>query len=229
MYTHMRFCLFMQDQPIKKLIACTTTKNPHIHTEEMASEIIKGEVGSPRKALYCIKCKKYVPSNYFTTDDGTVSESVCNRHELEKTLETDGVRYCKECDKYIALDLFPRTGAVSYVCKKHKYAAEVVRKSKQTEDTHPGKKRRLKQWTMCWADSKTFKQASIGMSQNEIDLEIAKIDQKRTGKYRIMPIDVEKILTIDNCVVVTMQKRKNLMKMVSTHDLEAYATMIKKV
>ena len=34
MYTHMRFCLFMQDQPIKKLIACTTTQNPHIHTRK---------------------------------------------------------------------------------------------------------------------------------------------------------------------------------------------------
>jgi len=205
------------------------SKPTHPHTEEMASEITMDEVVSPRKALFCIKCKKYVPSNYFMKDDGTVSENVCNRHELEKTLETDGVRYCKECDKYIALDLFPRTAAMSYICKKHKYVADVIRKSKQNEDTHPGRKRRLRQWKMCWADSRTFKHTSLGMSENEIDLEIAKIDQKGTGEYRIMPIDVQKTMTTENCVVVTVEKRKKLMKMVATHDLEAYATMIKEV
>lgn len=163
------------------------------------------------------------------TADGTLSETVCNRHELEKTLDTDRLRYCKVCDNYIALDLFPSTGAMSYICKKHKYAADVVRKSKQTEDSHPGRKRRMRYWKMCWADSRKFKQASLGMSEKEIDLEIAKIDQKGTGEYRIMPIDVEKIMTTENCIAVTVQKRKKLMKMVATQDLEAYAKMITEI
>ena len=67
--------------------------------------------------------------DYFISDDGTLSENVCNRHELEKTLDTNGLRYCKVCENYIALDLFPRTGAMSYICKKHKYAADVVGRS----------------------------------------------------------------------------------------------------
>ena len=208
---------------------CSDSKNPHPDTGAMSSEIIAGEAALLPKARFCVKCKIYIPINYFMTDDGTLSETVCNRHELEKTLDIDRLRYCKVCDNYIALDLFPRTGAMSYLCKKHKYAADVIRKSKQNEDTHPGRKRRLRQWKMCWADSRTFKHTSLGMSENEIDLEIAKIDQKGTGEYRIMPIDVQKTMTTENCVVVTVEKRKKLMKMVATHDLEAYATMIKEV
>jgi len=208
---------------------CFDPNIPHPATPHMASEIVAGQPALPAKARFCVKCKIYIPIHYFVTDDGTLSETVCNRHELEKTLDTKGLRYCKVCDNYIALDLFPRTGAVSYICKKHKYEAEIVRKSKQTEDTHPGKKRRMRQWRKCWADSRTFKQTSIGMSQKEIDLEIAKIDHKGTGKYRIMPIDVEKIITAENCAVVTVQKRKKLMKMVATHDLSAYAKMISEV
>jgi len=67
------------------------------------------------------------------------------------------------------------------------------------------------------------------MSQNEINLEIAKINQKGTGEYTIMPMDVEKVMTTKNCVVVTVQKRKKLMKMVAIHDLEAYAKTITEV
>ena len=45
------------------------------------------------------------------------------------------------------------------------------------------------------------------MSQIEIDVEIAKIDQKGTDQHAVMPIDVEKVITTENCVVVTTQKR----------------------
>jgi len=55
----------------------------------------------------------------------------------------------------------------------------------------------------------------------------AKIDQKGTGEYRIMPIGVEKMMTTENCVAVTVQKRKKLMKLVINEDLEGYAQMIR--
>jgi len=215
----------VEDQPINKTM-CFDSNIPHPATPHMASEIVAGQPALPAKARFCVKCKIYIPINYFVTDDGTVSESVCNRHELEKTLDMKGVRYCKVCDNYIALDLFPRTGAMSYICKKLKYASDVARRSKETEGSHPGKKRRLRQWKMCWADSRKFKQASLGMSENEVDLEIAKIDRKGTGEYRIMPIDAGKMMTTENCIAVTVQKRKKLMKMIATDDLEGYAKMI---
>ena len=199
---------------------------PHPSTDDMASEIAAKEAALPTKARFCVKCKIYIPMDYFMTDDGTVSESVCNRHELEKTLDKNGLRYCKVCDNYIALDLFPKTGAMSYICKKHKYASDVVRRSKETEESHPGRKRRLKQWKRCWTDSRKLKQVSIGMSQIEIDVEIAKIDKKGKGQHAVVPIDVGKVITTENCVVVTTQKRKRLMKMVAINDLEGYAKMV---
>jgi len=208
---------------------CSGSKPPHPGTDDMASEIVAGEPAMPAKARFCVKCKIYIPIDYFMKDDGTDSGSVCNRHELEKNLDTNGLRYCKVCNNYIALDLFPRTGAISYICKRHKYAAEVVRKSKETEESHPGKKKRLRQWTMCWNDSRKFKQVSIGMSQHEIDSEISKIDKEGTAQHAVMPIHVDKIITSQNCVVVTVEKRKKLMKMVARNDLEGYAKMIAEI
>ena len=108
---------------------CSGSKPPHPGTDDMASEIVAGEPAMPAKARFCVKCRIYIPIDYFMKDDATDSGSVCNRHELEKKLDTNGLRYCKVCNNYIALDLFPRTGAISYICKRHKYAA----KSKETE------------------------------------------------------------------------------------------------
>ena len=82
---------------------------------------------------------------------------------------------------------------------------------------------------MCWNDSRKFKQVLVGMSQHEVDFEITKIDQKGTGQHAVMPIDVARILTTENCVVVTVQKRKKLMKMVALNDLEGYAKMIAEI
>jgi len=206
---------------------CFDSKIPHPGTPDMASEIVVKEAVLPAKARFCVKCKKYVPINYFVTDDGTLSETVCNRHELEKTLDTNGLRYCKVCDNYIALDLFPRTGRTVYICKKHIYARQAVRKSVETEESHPHRKRLLWQWKLCWADSKKFRQRSMGMSQSEIDIEIAKIDNKGDRNHAVMPIDAEKKMTCENCVVVTLEKRKMLMKLVINEDLEGYAQMIK--
>ena len=206
---------------------CRGSKIIDTDTDNMASEIITGEAVLPPKARFCVKCKIYIPINYFMTDDGTLSETVCNRHELEQTLDTKGLRYCQTCDDFIALDLFPRTGRTVYICKKHIYARQAVRKSVETEESHLHRKRLLWQWKLCWADSKQFRQRSMGMSQNEIDIEIAKIDNKRDRNHAVMPIDAEKKMTCENCVVVTLEKRKMLMKLVINEDLEGYAQMIK--
>ena len=72
---------------------CFDPKIPQPGTPDMASEIVVKEAVLHAKARFCVKCKKYVPINYFMTDDSTLSETVCNRHELEKTLDTKGLRY----------------------------------------------------------------------------------------------------------------------------------------
>ena len=106
------------------------------------------------------------------------------------------------------------------MCKKHIYEADIARNS------NPDKKRRLQQWKMCWADSKKFKQTSIGMTQAEVDDKISDFDSDRKCAYGVMPIDTEKQVTSKNCVVVTLDTRKKLMKFVERQDLKAYNQMI---
>jgi len=178
---------------------------------------------APKKGGYCVKCKKHVPVEYFVWQDGTTHQTTCNRHELENKLASDGLRYCKMCDEFIKLDLFPKTGRTRYICKKHIYEADSVRKSK------PDQKRRLRQWKMCWADSKKFKQTSIGMTQAEVDVKVSEFDSDAKSAYAVMPIDAGEKITPDNCVVVTLDTRKKLIKIVDAQDLQAYAHMIAEI
>ena len=181
------------------------------------------EIATPVKGCYCVKCKKHIPVHYFVWKDGTTNKTTCNRHEMEHKLGSDGIRYCKVCDHFITLDLFPKTGRVRYICKKHIYEADSVRRSK------PDQKRRLQQWKMCWTDSKKFKQNSIGMTQAEVDVKVSEFDSDRKCVYAVMPIDAGKKITPDNCVVVTLDTRRKLIKFVDGQDLEAYAYMIAEI
>jgi len=106
------------------------------------------------------------------------------------------------------------------MCKKHIYEADIAR------NNNPDKKRRLQQWKMCWTDSKKFKQTSIGMTQAEVDDKVSEFDSDRKRAYAVMPIDAEKQVTSNNCVVVTLDTRKKLMKFVDRQNLQAYAHMI---
>ena len=71
----------------------------------MASEIASGEPPVPTKARFCVKCKEYFAVACFVCNDGTDDATLCNRHEPEK----NGLRYCRGCDDFVALNLFPKT------------------------------------------------------------------------------------------------------------------------
>jgi len=178
---------------------------------------------APTQRQYCAKCKKHIDVKYFVWQDGTTHQTTCNRHELKPKIVSPGLRYCNVCDKFIALDLFSKTGKLRYMCKKHIYEADNVRRS------HPDQKRRLQQWKMCWTDSKKFKQTSIGMTQAEIDDKVSEFDSDRKCVYTVLPIDAGKKITLDNCVVVTLETRRRLIRFVDGHDLEAYAHMIAEI
>ena len=90
----------------------------------------RDEEMAPKKGGYCVKCKKHIRVHYFVWKDGTTHQTTCNRHELEHKLDSDGLRYCKVCDNFIKLDLFPKTGRTRYICKKHIYEADNVRRNK---------------------------------------------------------------------------------------------------
>jgi len=90
----------------------------------------------------------------------------------------------------------------------------------------PDKKRRTWQWKMYYSDAKMFKQPSFSMSQKEIELEIRKVDKHATGKYLIMPIDINIPISPLNLTVVSVEQRKKLMKLVRKGDLLEYRRFI---
>ena len=93
----------------------------------------------------------------------------------------------------------------------------------------PIKKRRTWQWKKCYDDARKFKLNSIGMCQKEIEFEINKVDKQGTGNYVMMPIDTRKIITTENSVVVTLEQRKALMKLVNEKNIEEYTRTLLKI
>ena len=94
---------------------CSRSKIPHADTDDMASEIAVGEPVLPTKARFCVKCKDYFPVACFMSDNGTDDATLCNRHEPAK----NGLRYCRGCDDFVALHLFPKSTKPGFACKKH--------------------------------------------------------------------------------------------------------------
>jgi len=93
----------------------------------------------------------------------------------------------------------------------------------------PNTKRRTWQWKMCYNDAKTFKQPKISMSQNEIELEISKVDKNATGNYLVLPIDINSLIRPLNLAVVKVQQRTKLMKLATKGDLLEYTRMVTEI
>jgi len=201
---------------------CFDPKIPQPGTPNMASEITVGEAALPAKARFCVKCKDYFPVACFVGKDGTDDATLCNRHEPAK----NGLRYCRGCGDYVALNLFPRGSRPGYACRKHVNVHGGGREIKQKRMNDPIKKRRTWQWKMAYDDGKKFKQIPIGMCQQEIEIEINKVDKQGTGNYVMMPMDTRKPITTENSVVVTLEERKVLMKLVNKQNIEEYTRIL---
>jgi len=105
-----------------------------------------------RSERYCVKCRTYMSVTCFTLEDGSTHASICDRHDAYKK----GLRFCRGCNDYVALDLFPK-GALAYACKKHMKLHGGSQKAKKKQMENPDTKRRTVQWRMCYVDAKKFK------------------------------------------------------------------------
>jgi len=188
----------------------------------MTSDVTTAALPLPPKARYCVKCKDYFPVACFVSNDGTDDATLCNRHEPAK----NGLRYCRGCDDFVALDLFPRGSRPGFACRKHVNVYGGGREIKQKRMRDPIIKRRTWAWKMAYGDGKKFKQIPIGMCQKEIETEINKVDKQETGNYVMMPIDTGKRITTENSVVVTLEQRKALMKLVNKQNIEEYTRIV---
>jgi len=202
---------------------CSRSKIPHADTDDMASEIAVGEPVLPTKARFCVKCKDYFPVACFMSDNGTDDATLCNRHEPAK----NGLRYCRGCDDFVALHLFPKSTKPGFACKKHVSLYGGGRNAKLKQMTDINKKRRILAWKLCYSDRKIFKQTVIAIRQNEIEIEVLKIDPNPLlGVYAVVPIDCTAIVNPENIVVVSMMERKKLIKMFKANNIAKYTHTI---
>ena len=120
----------------------------------------------------------------------------------------DELRYCISCKLFLRSDLF-KTGGRRLLCRKH-YNMELyqVKKARWVED--PQKKQAVCVWQLALIDSKkTFKQKmEISIHQISKLLTIHKIDPCQP--VRLAPVDPEKALSFQNCILVSQNTKKGL-------------------
>jgi len=175
------------------------------------------------KACYCVKCRTFLPVAYFESTEVVVAEggAICDRHEPEKK----GLRYCKGCDDFVALDLFPRKFRPGYACRKHLTAFGGVRECRKKRMRDPDTKRRAWQWKMCYNDARMFMNSRVAICEKDVDIEITKVDQTKSSKFALMPLDIGKIISVQNSVVVTLEQRKILKKLAHKKKIDEYTTL----
>ena len=101
-----------------------------------------------------------------------------------------------------------------------------VQKSKKKQMANPETKRRTQQWRRCYEDSKKLRHAPPSMCQIDIEREIKKVDSKSTGNYAVMPVDIKIATSPLNVIVVTLEQRVDLMKLVDSGELDAYKRVL---
>jgi len=75
---------------------------------------------------------------------------------------------------------------------------------------------------ICYVDMKTFKQNSIGLKREEIEMVTNSIIKSELIKFALLPIDPSKQMSIDNVVLVSREKRVNMMKIFKDNRHEEY-------
>jgi hypothetical protein len=192
----------------------------------MASEIVAGQPALPAKARFCVKCKDYFPVACFVSDNGTDDATLCNRHEPAK----NGLRYCRGCNDFVALDLFTKGPTQAFACKKHLTLYGGGREAEHRRMQDVQKKRRIFIWRQCYTDRKIFNQATIAIRQNEIEKKVIKINPNPLpGVYAVVPIDCTAIVTPDNIAVVSLKERKTLIKMFRANETKKYAHTVAQI
>jgi len=205
---------------------CIVSKTTHPSTDDMASGIVAGEPTMPAKARFCVKCKNYFPLVFFVSDNGTDHATLCKTHQHAK----NGMRYCRGCEDFVALDRFPKSTKPGFACKKHVFLHGGGRNAKLKQMTDIHQKRRILAWKLCYTDRKIFKQTKIAIGQNEIEIEVLKIDPNPLpGVYAVVPIDYTAIVNPQNIAVVSLMQRKKLIQMFKANDVAKYTHTISQI
>jgi len=70
-----------------------------------------------------------------------------------------------------------------------------------------------------------FMNSRVAICEKDVDIEITKVDQTKSSKFALMPLDIEKIISTQNSVVVTLEQRKILKKLAHKKKIDEYTTL----
>jgi len=90
----------------------------------------------------------------------------------------------------------------------------------------PDTKRRAWQWKMCYNDARMFMNGRVAICEKDVDIEITKVDKTKSSKFALMPLDIEKMISVQNSVVVTLEQRKTLKKLAHKQKLDKYTILV---
>jgi len=172
----------------------------------------------PEKARFCKKCCDYLPIAEFPAN-----ANVCKKHDY---LGTQTERWCKECKDFICLSLF-RKGSVDFLCRKHMYNKS-GRKAMEKQRNKPENVGIISIRNICYIDNRIFKHSSIGLTKAEIEILTKSKSQSELFHFALLPVDPTKIMSVDNVVLVSREKRDKMMKFFKSNNKEKYEKIAKK-
>lgn len=206
------------------------------NAENGGSDLDGMTLSTTEKARFCTRCREFLPLTYFKDPDyaGEKVATVCKGHNENE--QNNQVRWCRDCDAFIDIALFQKT-RVHFLCRKHKYERAKRALKKQTKNPLPEapvkkmpKKRAacplqaliVSQLSLCRMDCKIFKRGPTTLKTVDLRNLLRHTTLEERPLCVLVPVDPRQITTIDNVVVVTREKRKELMQCFKCGKIKAY-------
>jgi len=130
-------------------------------------------------------------------------------------------------EENVQIEVLTKGPASYFACKQHLTVHGVQKNAKKQQMTDVDRKHQMLAFRMCNNDRKIFKQNTIGIRQNDIEVEVIKIDAKSLQDvYAVVPIDCTEIVSPHNIAVVSRKERKMLIHMFQANDIMKYSQTI---
>jgi len=81
---------------------------------------------------------------------------------------------------------------------------------------------------ICYKDNIIFKHSSIGLTKADIEFLTKSKSQSELFHFALLPVDPAKIMSVDNVVLVSREKRDKMMKFFKNNNTEKYEKIAKK-
>ena len=163
---------------------------------------------------FCYACRELLPAKQYDKGRG----EVCAKHERVSDAAT---RFCRVCTSLLPLERFAG-GQRRFICRSCAW----LRTGQKTKAQYRAKRGHIQRlWSMCYKDRAAFKQARVGLSQADIACLLAVGEHSASDAHglALMPRDPCAPLALNNAVLVTRARRRDLLGLLVSGGHEAYA------